>query len=103
MTPLEAVALVVLLLLPFHWLVQRELAKMEVEDPRSCGVVILREQALEARSQPLGEYMGHEIWATVTFRGLVYRFDRVQPPRKKEELAAGELFLDPGLVYVVRA
>ena len=103
MAPLEAVALIVLLVLPFHWAVRRELAKMDVEDPRSCGVVILREQILEARSQALGEYMGHEIWSTVTFKGLVYRFDRIQPVRKKEELAAGELFLDPGLVYVVSA
>jgi len=102
-SPLDAAALVVLLLLPFHWAVRRELAKMEAEDPRSCAIVVLREQALEAHSQPIGAYMGHAIWGTVTFHGLLYRFDRIQPPRKKEELAAGELFLDPGLVYVVGA
>jgi hypothetical protein len=32
--------------------------------------------------------------------GMVYRFDRILEPRRKERLAAGELYLEPGLVYV---
>ena len=101
MAPLEAAALVIVLILPFHWLVQRELASAANVDPRRCGIVILRDRALEARSPPVGEYQGHPIWGTVTFRGMIYRFDRIQQPRHRDALAAGELFLDPGLVYVL--
>src|SRR5262245_36421861 len=101
MTPLDAGALVLLMLLPFHWLIRRELAKEEARDLRRCGIVIVRERALEAHSRAIGEYRGHEIWETVTFRGLVYRFHHVLPRERREKLAPGELFLDPGLVYVV--
>lgn len=103
MAPLEAAALVALLALPFHWLVLRQLAKAEHPDPRRCGIVIVRERALEAHSRAIGSYQGHDIWETVTFRGSVYAFDRVQSEDRREQLAAGELFLDPGLVYVIRA
>jgi hypothetical protein len=44
--------------------------------------------------------MGCHIWGSVTFMGMVYRFDRILEPRRKERLAAGELYLEPGLVYV---
>ena len=101
MSPLEAVVLVTLLVLPLHWIIQRELTKAGEVDPRACGIVIVRERALDAHSPPIGEYMGHEVWQTVTFRGLVYRFDRVQAQSLREKLGAGELFLDPGLVYVL--
>jgi len=102
MTPLEAVALVALMALPLHWLVQRELAKAGNVDPRSCGIVVVRESAIDAHSLPIGEYMGHEVWQSVTFRGLVYQFDRIQSPSLREKLGPGELFLDPGLVYALR-
>ena len=101
MTPLDAAALVALMVLPFNWLVRRELAKIEGADPRQCGIVIVRERALDAYTAPIGDYLGHAIWGTVTFHGLVYRFDRVQPAVRREDLAPGELFLDPGLVYVL--
>jgi hypothetical protein len=42
------------------------------------------------------------VWASVRFMGMEYRFDHVQDPRARERLAPGELFLDPGLVYVVQ-
>ena len=37
---------------------------------------------------------------SVTFKGMVYRFDRVVPERERERISARELWLAPGLVYV---
>ena len=102
MTPIDAATLALALALGMLRIINRELDKAEPADPRRHGIVIVRERALEAHSQPIGEYMGHEIWRTVTFRGLTYEFDRIEPRSRRERIAAGELFLDPGLVYVAR-
>jgi hypothetical protein len=102
MTPIDAAALVLLLFLPLNWLVRRHFDRLE--DPtylRRHGVVIVSGRTLQACSSPVGQFMGSPIWATVTFKGMVYRFDRVQPAARREALAAGELFLEPGLVYTV--
>ena len=102
MAPLEAAALMALLATVFHWLIQYQLAKEERRDLRRCGIVIVRERALEGHAGSIGNYQGHEIWETVTFHGLTYRFDRIIiPPSSREHLAAGELYLEPGLVYVI--
>ncbi len=87
--------------LPFHFLVRRELGKLN--DPRHLrthGVVIVSPGALETRSEAIGTFMGHPIWESVTFKGMRYRFDRVIDRRKKERIEARELYLEPGLVYV---
>lgn len=100
MTPLEALCLVIALSLPFYWLVWREIERQS--DPaylRDRGVVIVLEKALDAHSEPIGQFMDHPIWATVTFKGMVYRFDRVIPARHRERIGPHELFLEPGLVY----
>jgi len=102
MSPLEALVVFLLISLPVHLLVKREFAKLS--DPtylRAHGVVVLSERALQARSDAIGEYRGYPIWASVRFMGMEYRFDRVQDPKARERLEPGELFLDPGLVYVV--
>jgi hypothetical protein len=99
--PLEAAALIAAMVLPAFWLVRHELDKLD--DPaylREHGVVIVAENVLQTRSRPIGEYMGQPIWASVTFLGMVYRFDRVARPQEKEKTGPGELYLDPGLVYV---
>ena len=104
MSALEALVVFLLVSLPIHWLVQREFAKLA--DPgylRAHGVVIVSERALQARSAPIGEYRGQPIWASVRFMGMDYRFDHVRDPKTRERLEPGELFLDPGLVYVVDA
>jgi hypothetical protein len=101
MSALEAAVLFAALALPCFWLVQRELAKLG--DPaylRKHGVVIVSERALEERGALIGEYLGRPIWASVRFMGMNYRFDHVQDARARERLAAGELYLEPGLVYV---
>jgi hypothetical protein len=101
MGPLDAAVLVLLLYLPFHWLVARELKRMN--DPaylRRKGVVLVSKDVLEGHSAPIGAYMGSPIWGSVRFKGMEYRFDRVVDRRDRERIRAGELYLDPGLVYV---
>ena len=105
MSALEASIIVVLAVLPWYWLVQRELAKLEDRDYlRAHGVVIVSQTALQAHSAPIGHYLGRPIWGSVTFMGMEYRFDHVVDPRAsrsaRERLGPRELFLDPGLVYV---
>ena len=102
MSALEALVVFLLVSLPIHWMVQRQFAKLA--DPRYLrehGVVIVSERALQSHSEAIGEYRGHPIWGSVRFMGMDYRFDHVRDARARERLAPGELFLDPGLVYVV--
>ena len=87
--------------LPLHWLVEHELAKLA--DPRYLrkqGIVVTGLQALEAHAPAIGTYMGREIWASVTFMGMVYRFDHIVPAARREAIGPQELYLEPGLVYV---
>ena len=102
---LDAAVLTLILALPLLWLVQREMAKLS--NPkylRDHGVVIVSERALQAHSEPIGEYLGRPIWASVRFMGMEYRFDRIvdlrAARRARECLSPRELFLDPGLVYI---
>ena len=101
MSPLEALVVFLVFALPVWWLLRREAAKLS--DPRYLrqhGVVVVSERALQAHSEPIGEYMGHPIWGSVRFMGMEYRFDHVQDARARERLAPGELYLEPGLVYI---
>jgi hypothetical protein len=101
MSPLEAAALVAVLVLPFHLLVLWHVERMR--DPaylRRQGIVVVRESALDGHSGPVGSYVGQPIWGSVTFMGMRYRFDHVARPQDKEKTGPGELYLDPGLVYV---
>ena len=101
MSPIEGALLAVVLASPFVWLVRRHF--MQLDDPnylRTQGVIIVVDRVLDARSAPIGDYQGCPVWGTVTFKGMVYRFDHVIDPRKRESIKAGELYLDPGLVYV---
>jgi len=101
MTPLEAAALVALLVLPFHGLVLWHLDRLQ--DPkylRAHGIVVVRESAFQGHTKQIGSYSGHAIWEFVTFMGMTYRFDRVARPQDKEKTGPGEIYVDPGLVYV---
>ena len=100
LSPIEAALLVAALALPFHVLVQWQLSRLS--DPgylRAQGVVILDERVLELRGS-IGEFKGRTIPESVVFLGMAYRFDRVIAPAQRGELAAGELYLEPGLVYL---
>jgi hypothetical protein len=100
-TPLEAGALVALLVAPFHFALQRYAAQLvDASYVRKEGVVIVSPRALEGHAPSIGTYMGHEIWRTVTFLGMVYRFERVAPASYAARIAPRELYLEPGLIYV---
>ena len=100
MDPMSSLALCAVFALPFHLVVRRY---VDVHtDPallREQGVVIVHERALDDRAAPIGEYMGRPIWGSVTFKGMVYRFDRIVRPRERDLTGPGELYLDPGFVY----
>ena len=100
MDPMSSLALCAVIALPFHLVVRRY---VDVHtDParlREQGVVIVHERALDERSAPIGEYMGSPIWGSVTFKGLVYRFDRIVRRRDRDLTGPGELYLDPGFIY----
>ena len=101
MSALEALAVFLALALPIHFFVQWQFAKLL--DPgylRAHGVVIVSRRAIEPGGETVGEYQAHPIWATVRFMGMEYRFDHIQDARARERLAPGELFIEPGLVYV---
>lgn len=101
MDPLEAALLVLLVGLPFHLLVHWELARMRRSlQSREPGVVIRREEVLEDHSGPIGRLGGRAIYGSVTFKGRVYRFDRVAEPWYRARVRPQEIFLEPGLVYV---
>jgi hypothetical protein len=103
MSPLESALLFLVLALPPFWWLQRQVAQLS--DPaylRRHGVVIVLDTAIEAHSPPIGEFMGRPIWETVTFKGMLYRFDHTIAPRRREKIEPGELYLHPGLVYVVQ-
>ena len=98
---MEALVVVLLVALPWWWLVRRELAKLtDARYLRAHGVVIVSERVLQARSAPIGEYMGRPIWGSVRFMGMEYRFDHVLDRKARERLEPRELFIEPGLVYV---
>ena len=98
---MEALVVVLLVALPWWWLVRRELAKLtDGRYLRAHGVVIVSERVLQARSAPIGEYMGRPIWGSVRFMGMEYRFDHVLDRKARERLEPRELFIEPGLVYV---
>ena len=100
MSPIEAIFLIACVAAPFHWLVSRELDKMtRPEDLADVGIVIVRDDALEAHSGPVGHYRGRPIWGSVTFHGAHYRFDHVAAPADPERTRPGELYLMPGLIY----
>lgn len=101
MNPIEASLLVAALAAPLLMLVQWQLVRQY--DPRYLrerGVTIRREEVLESHGEPVGRFAGREIWASVTFMGMLYRFDRIERPAYRTEVRARELFLEPGLVYL---
>jgi hypothetical protein len=101
MTPIDAVIVILILALPLHWLVLRHFDRLEDSAYlRRQGIVVRSESALQERGDPIGRYMGCVIWRSVTFMGMRYRFDHVIDRRSRENIGPGELFLEPGLVYI---
>lgn len=89
------------LLIPV-WLALREMREMaRPERLRELGIVVLSTRAFDEVSEVIGHYMGCDIYRCVTFHGMRYIFDGVGPPGLKRALRARQLFLEPGLVYVL--
>lgn len=98
--PIEAALLVATLVVLAYVFTSWQLGRLV--DPvsvRRQGVVIRREEVLEEKSAVIGYYAGREIYASVTFKGMVYRFDRVALSSYRSRVCERELFLEPGLVY----
>ena len=103
MSPLEAALVVAAVAALVNYVVVRKLN--QISDPRYLrneGVVIVADSALEERASPIGHYRGAPIWASVTFKGMRYRFDHIIDGKHRERIAPGELFLEPGLVYALK-
>jgi hypothetical protein len=89
--------------LPFRWAVMQELAYWEsAEYFRRFGVIIRRPEALDARSEVIGRYADVPIHRAVTFKGLEYEFAGIVPPRYQARIDENELYLEPGLLYLLR-
>jgi hypothetical protein len=89
---------------PFLWLVWRHVGQLE--DPaylRTQRVVVVSDRVIERRSAPIGHSLGSPIAGSLTFMGMRYRFDSVIAACERENIAAGELYLEPGLVYVTES
>jgi hypothetical protein len=95
--------LVTALVLPFRWAVMTELAHWQsAEYFRRFGVIIRCAEALDARSEVIGNYQDAPIHRTVTFKGMEYDFAGIVAPRYQARIDENELYLDPGLLYLLR-
>lgn len=98
-----AIASLLILLLPLHLRTKHFLARLGTPAYlREVGVIILRPEALDACGDIIGMYADASIYATVTFKGMVYEFDRITHPTYKAYICRDELYLDPGLIYIAR-
>ena len=100
MSPLEASLLVIVMALPFHFLLQWQLGRLS--DPhylRTCGIVVCKPEIIEFGTV-VGTFAGTPVHDGVIFMGMHYRFDRIVPRGERERIGAGELYLEPGVVYV---
>ena len=100
-SPLEAALVVAALAAPFYALLHWQLERLS--DPaylRANGVAVARPSVIERRGPIIGRYRSTEIYAELVFMGMVYRFDRVEPPGYRDLVGPRELYLEPGLVYV---
>jgi hypothetical protein len=69
---------------------------------RRYGVIVKRPEALDAAAEVVGWYCDAPIHRSVTFKGMVYEFAGVVPPRYQRRIDANELYIEPGLLYVTR-
>jgi hypothetical protein len=96
-----AILLVVILLAPLHFLVLHEFDRLDsAEYLRKFGVIILRIEALDSCAEVIGTYEGQPIYRAVTFKGMVYDFERIAKPGHKRRIGHDELYLEPGLLYI---
>jgi hypothetical protein len=101
MLVLSCVVIMLAIALPLHWAVLYQLERWESPDYfRRYGVVIRHPDGLDAAAEAIGSYCGAVVHRTVTFKGMVYEFAGVVPPRYQRRIDANELYIEPGLLYV---
>ena len=101
MLVLSCVVIMLALALPLHWAVQYQLERWESPEYfRRYGVVITHPDGLDAVAEAIGSYCGAAVHRTVTFKGMVYEFAGVVPPRYQRRIDENELYIEPGLLYV---
>jgi hypothetical protein len=103
MLVLSCVLIMLAIALPLHWAVLHELERWESPEYfRRYGVIVKHEQALDDAAEVIGMYCGAPIHRSVTFKGMVYEFAGVVPPRRQKRIDENELYIEPGLLYVTR-
>lgn len=97
------IASLLILMLPLHLMARHHLGRLGTPAYlREVGVIILRPEALDACGDIIGMYAGAAIYSTVTFKGMIYEFERIADPDYKAYICRDELYLDPGLIYIAK-
>jgi hypothetical protein len=90
------------ILVPLYFLAHVE--RTRLSDPRyvrTSGVAVERAAVrIHEGAEVIGYYDGCEISASVEYLGLRYRFESVVPASYSRRLRPGELYVEPGLLYV---
>jgi hypothetical protein len=103
MLVLSCVLIMLAVALPLHWVVLHQLERCESPAYfRRYGVIVKRQEALDQAAEVIGAYCGTAIHRSVTFKGMVYEFAGVVPPRYQRRIDENELYIEPGLLYVTR-
>lgn len=97
------VVVIVAILAPLYFVAHLE--RTRLNDPRyvrQSGVAVERDAVrVEASAELIGYYDGCEIRSAVQYLGIRYRFESVVPPSYRRQLRQGDLYVEPGLLYVV--
>jgi hypothetical protein len=96
---LEAVLVVAALALAFCWAVSFALARWD--SPECLGVVTLCPKRLDGHGELIGRYGEAPIYRSVRFKDTDYEFAGVVPPRCVRPIDENELYVEPGLLYVL--
>jgi hypothetical protein len=100
----DLIPLVAALTLAFYGAVMFALSWWE--SPESLGlpgVIVLRPEGLDGHTEEIGRFGDAPIYRSVTFRGMEYEFAGIVPPRCQRRIDENELYLDPGLLYMLRS
>jgi hypothetical protein len=69
---------------------------------RKSGAAVEREAVqIEDDAELIGYYDRCEIRGAVRCLGIRYRFECVVPPSYRHQLCPGQLYVEPGLLYVI--
>ena len=87
---------------PNFWVILRSFDRLDsAAYLRESGVVILDQRALDMCGDIIGSFSGAPIYGWLVFKGMVYEFNRPVRPAYRKRIGRDELYLDPGLLYLV--